>query len=87
MENSKEKQETKRSIKISESTHTKMSDIKGYYGISFTKQVDIAIRDYYEKMKNGTFFKVFLGFLCYNIAKTKRPFQKKDNCNETVLCF
>lgn len=51
MENSKEKQETKRSIKISESTHTKMSDIKGYYGISFTKQVDIAIRDYYDKMK------------------------------------
>ena len=53
MENSKEKQETKRSIKISESTHTKMSDIKGYYGISFTKQVDIAIKDYYEKMKKG----------------------------------
>lgn len=53
MENSKEKQETKRSIKISESTHMKMSDIKDYYGISFTKQVDIAIKDYYEKMKKG----------------------------------
>lgn len=53
MENSKEKQETKRSIKISESTHTKMSDIKDYYGIAFTKQVDTAIRDYYEKMKKG----------------------------------
>lgn len=53
MKNSKEKQETKRSIKISESTHKKMSDIKSYYGIPFTKQVDVAIKDYYEKMKKG----------------------------------
>lgn len=35
MENSKEKQETKRIIKISESTHTKMSDDKGYYEILY----------------------------------------------------
>lgn len=53
MENSKEKQETKRSIKISESTHKKMSDIKSYYGIPFTKQVDVAIKDYYDKAKKG----------------------------------
>ena len=53
MKNSKEKQETKRSIKISESTHLKMSDIKDYYGIPFTKQVDVAIKDYYDKMKKG----------------------------------
>lgn len=53
MKNSKEKQETKRSIKISESTHTKMSKIKMYYGIPFTKQVDIAIKDYYDKALKG----------------------------------
>ena len=69
MENSKEKQETKRSIKISESTHAKMSDIKGYYGISFTKQVDIAIRDYYEKMKKGD--RLWLQMCSFTINKRK----------------